>query len=105
MFVKVPSLTMYRTYVLRGAYKDVLDVPKLDQDLVHRRVGGQQSLKKIADLSRRASAEGYRPLMIIDEPQYGATDPLFFTINGTNHHERLLYPRLNPIYQKLGSMR
>ncbi len=105
MFVKVPSLTMYRTYVLRGAYKDVLDVPKLDQDLVHRRVGGQQSLKKIADLSRRASAEGYRPLMIIDEPQYGASDRLVSTDNGTSQRECVLTQIFNRIEKELGSTR
>jgi hypothetical protein len=105
MFAKVPSLTMYRTYVLRGASEEVLDVPKLDQDLVHRRVGGQQSLKKIADLSRRATAEGYRPLMIIDEPQYGASDRIVSTDNGTSQRECVLTQIFNRIEHELGSTR
>jgi hypothetical protein len=105
MFMRVPSLTMYRTHVLRGAFEDLLDVPKLDQDLVHRRVGGEQSLKKIAELSRRATAQGFRPLMIIDEPQYGASDRMVTTDSGTNQRECVLTQILNRIEQELVSTR
>lgn len=105
MFVRVPSLTMYRTHVLSGASEEVLDIPNLDQDLVHRRVGGQQSLKKIANLCRRATQEGYRPLMIIDEPQYGASDRMVNTENGTTQRECVLTQIFNRIQSELGSTR
>lgn len=105
MFQRAPTLKMYRTHVLRNAFKETLDAPKLDQDLVHRRVGGKGSLKQIADLTRRATAEGYRPLMIIDEPQYGASDRLVITENGTEQRECVLTQILNRIESELGSSR
>ncbi len=74
LFARAPNLSNYRRHVLAGAEKDILDVPKLE-DLVHRRVGGNQSLTRIVERSKRATDHGYSPLMIIDEPQYGASDP------------------------------
>jgi len=106
MFNSSPTLNMYRTYVLRGAFNDILDVPNLDDDLVYRRVGGEQSVKKIADLCRRAMKEGYRPLMIIDEPQYGASDRLVATDTGAlQQKECVLTQILNRIEAELGSTR
>lgn len=75
LFSRAPSLSNYRQHVLARAEEDILDIPQLE-DLVHRRVGGNQSLTRIVDRSKRATDAGYSPLMIIDEPQYGASDPI-----------------------------
>lgn len=72
LFALAPSLLTYREQVLRHL-DDFYEVPRLE-DLVHRRVGGERSTGKIVELCRRTTAEGYRPLMIIDEPQFGASD-------------------------------
>jgi hypothetical protein len=106
MFSSAPTLNTYRMHVLRQAFNDILDVPNLDDDLVYRRVGGEQSVKKIADLCRRATTEGYRPLMIIDEPQYGASDRLVTSDAGTTQQrECVLTQILNRIEGELGSTR
>lgn len=46
--------------------------PRLD-DFIQRRVTGD-GIKKIADLCRRANSRRFTPLLIIDEPQFGASD-------------------------------
>ena len=105
MFRRAPTLKIYRTNVLRNAFKETLDVPRLDQDLLHRRVGGQKSIKQIAELSQRATNGGYRPLMIIDEPQYGASDRVVQTESGTEQRECVLTKILNRIELELKSTR
>jgi hypothetical protein len=106
MFSSAPTLNTYRMHVLRSAFNEFLDVPNLDDDLVYRRVGGEQSVKKIADLCRRAMTEGYRPLMIIDEPQYGASDRLVTSDTGAlQQKECVLTQILNRIEAELGSTR
>ena len=72
LFARSPSLLTYREQVLRSA-ESVHEVPRLE-DIVHRRVGGEQSVGRIVKLCQDATAQGYRPLMIIDEPQFGASD-------------------------------
>jgi hypothetical protein len=72
LFSLAPSLLTYREQVLRRR-DAIYEVPRLD-DLIHRRVGGDRSISKIVDLCERATNDGYRPLMIIDEPQFGASD-------------------------------
>ena len=46
--------------------------PKLD-DFIHRRTTGD-AIKRVARRCREANDKGYSPLLIIDEPQYGASD-------------------------------
>jgi hypothetical protein len=72
VFTKSPSLMTYREHVLRN--KDAFfEVPSLEA-LVYRRVGGERTIGKIVDLCRGATDQGYQPLMLIDEPQFGASD-------------------------------
>lgn len=105
MFKHSPSLATYRGHVLLGAEKDVLQVPRIE-DLVHRRVGGNQSLSAIADLSRRVTAQGYLPLMIIDEPQFGASDRVVTSEDGqSTTHKCVLAQIFDRIEQALGSTR
>lgn len=75
LFARCPTLTIYRQEILKGILADVFTVPQLG-DIVHRRVGGNQGVKRIADQCRKATDQGYKPLMFIDEPQYGASDRL-----------------------------
>lgn len=73
MFARSSTLNTYRKYVLRDAMDYVQPVAPLD-DLVHRRVQGHQGVEQIVSLCKRATEQGYEPLMIIDEPQFGASD-------------------------------
>lgn len=104
LFARSPSLTTYRERVLLGALEDYNPVPQL-ADIVHRRVGGERSLSKIVSLCQRATEKGYRPLMIIDEPQFGASDRFVEGAAGTERHECVLAQMFSRIEQALGSTR
>jgi hypothetical protein len=103
LFERAPSLSNYRQHVLAAAEEDVLGVPKLE-DLVHRRVGGKEALKEIVGRSKRATDAGYNPLMIIDEPQYGASDPV---PSGDDENQRkcVLAQIFDSIEEALGTTR
>ena len=74
VFTYSPTISTYREHVLKKALPDTLMGPRLD-DFIQRRVQGE-SIRRVADLCRRANSKGYAPLLIIDEPQYGASDRL-----------------------------
>lgn len=67
-----PTINTYREHVLKGALPDTMMGPKLD-DFIKRRVPGE-AIKQVAKLCRDANSKGYSPLLIIDEPQFGASD-------------------------------
>ncbi|HVT58916.1 MAG TPA: hypothetical protein VHR45_10990 [Thermoanaerobaculia bacterium] len=90
--------------MLLGALEDYNSVPQL-ADIVHRRVGGEQSLRKIVELCQRATEKGYRPLMIIDEPQFGASDRVVEGATGPERRECVLARTFGSIEQALGSTR
>lgn len=71
-FVFAPTINMYREHVLKNALLDTVVGPRLE-DFIQRRVKGE-SIKKVADLCRRANSKSFTPLLIIDEPQFGASD-------------------------------
>lgn len=104
LFARSPTLTNYRQEVLRGILADVFTVPQLE-DIVHRRVGGDQGVKRVADLCRKATAQGYRPLMIIDEPQYGASDTLIKKGDETVRRPCVLVQIFDRIQHEIGSSR
>jgi hypothetical protein len=79
-FVMSPTINYYRGQVLRGALGDIHMGPRLE-DFIHRRVQGQR-LGQIADLCARANAQGFESLLMIDEPQYGASDRIVVNDNG-----------------------
>ncbi|BCG71967.1 hypothetical protein MesoLj113a_31250 [Mesorhizobium sp. 113-1-2] len=79
-FLRSPTIAYYRTHVLRGALGDVHLGPR-PEDFVQRRVHGQQ-VQQIADLCRRANDQGFEPLLMIDEPQFGASDRIVVDANG-----------------------
>lgn len=72
VFAFAPTINMYREHVLKHALPDTMMGPRLD-DFIQRRVPGE-SIRRVADLCRRANTRGFAPLLIIDEPQYGASD-------------------------------
>jgi hypothetical protein len=84
LFLRSPTIEYYRSRVLRNALGDIHLGPRLE-DFVTRRVHGQ-SIQAIADLCRRAHQEGFEPLLLIDEPQYGASDRM--VINEAGDEER-----------------
>jgi hypothetical protein len=79
-FRRSPTIAYYRSHVLRGALGDVHLGPR-PEDFVQRRVHGQQ-VQQIADLCRRANDQGFEPLLMIDEPQFGASDRIVVDENG-----------------------
>lgn len=71
-FGLAPTVNMYREHVLQNALRDTFVGPRLE-DFIQRRAAGD-AIRRVADLCRRADRHGFEPLLIIDEPQYGASD-------------------------------
>jgi hypothetical protein len=67
-----PTISTYREHVLKKALPDTMMGPRLD-DFIQRRTNGE-AIARVAELCRRANSKGYAPLLIIDEPQFGASD-------------------------------
>ncbi len=74
VFQYSPTINTYREHVLKKALPDTMMGPRLD-DFIQRRAAGE-SIQRVADLCRRANSKGFAPLLIIDEPQFGASDRL-----------------------------
>ena len=72
VFAYAPTINTYREHVLKNALPDTMRGPRLD-DFIERRAPGE-SIRRIANLCRSANSKGYAPLLIIDEPQFGASD-------------------------------
>lgn len=72
IFEVSPTIETYRHSVLKNALPDTYMGPTLE-DFVQRRVHGR-GVERVAELCRRAADQGFSPLLIIDEPQYGASD-------------------------------
>jgi len=105
VFARSPSLVTYREHVLLGTLEDVYEVPQLG-DLVHRRVGGEQGISKIVDLCQRATSQDYRPLMMIDEPQFGASDRMVADDDGRERRRPCVLMQIfDRIEQTIGSTR
>ena len=74
VFAMSPSLDNYREVVLQGDrhFHDIYKPATLD-DLIHKRVRGQV-IRKLAQSCQKMVGAGFTPLMVIDEPQFGASD-------------------------------
>src|SRR5262245_11430274 len=70
----VPSLDTYREVILQGNkhFHDIYKPATLD-DLIHKRVRGQ-AISRLAQSCQKMVKAGFTPLMIVDEPQFGASD-------------------------------
>lgn len=99
VFALSPSLRNYREHILRDA-ELFYAVPQLDE-IVHRRVHGDQSVRRIAEFCKHATERGYRPLMLIDEPQFGASDHIV----GPERRKCVLEQMFERIEQALGTTR
>lgn len=104
LFARSPTLLTYREHVLRDAMEYVHQIPLLE-DIVHRRVGGRTGLSRIADLCARAAEKGFRPLMIIDEPQFGASDRIVEGDAGPERRKCVLEQIFERIEKDLGATR
>ena len=76
VFEMSPSLDTYREVVLQGhrQFHDIYKPATLD-DLIHKRVRGQ-AIQKLALSCQKMVKAGFTPLMVVDEPQFGASDRL-----------------------------
>lgn len=72
VFTYSPTINTYREHVLKRALPDTMMGPRLE-DFIQRRAHGE-AINRVANLCRRANAIGFCPLLIIDEPQFGASD-------------------------------
>ncbi len=97
LFTRSPTLVTYRESMLRDQ-EAIYKVPSLE-DLVYRRVGGDRTISKIVELCRRSEEQGFYPLMLIDEPQFGASDRYV----GADRRKCVLAQILGRIEEALGS--
>lgn len=72
VFAFSPTINTYREHVLKHALPDTMMGPRLE-DFIQRRAPGE-SIRRVAQLCRQANSKGFAPLLIIDEPQFGASD-------------------------------
>ena len=91
-FAMSPTINYYRTQVLREALGDIHLGPQPD-DFVRRRVHGQR-LNQIAELCGRAHGQGFEPLLMIDEPQYGASDRIVTDSEGNQERRSCVLVRI-----------
>ena len=73
-FTLTPSLDTYREVILQGnqTFHDIYKPATLD-DLIHKRVRGQ-AITRLAQSCQKMVRAGFTPLMIVDEPQFGASN-------------------------------
>jgi hypothetical protein len=101
VFEYSPTITTYREHVLKKALPDTMMGPRLD-DFIQRRVPGEK-IKRIADLCRKANAKSFVPLLIIDEPQFGAGDRQVVVEDGIEWRACVLAQIFDRVDQALGS--
>jgi hypothetical protein len=101
VFEYSPTINTYREHVLKKALPDTFMGPRLD-DFIQRRVIGE-SIRRVADLCRQANSKGFAPLLIIDEPQYGASDRLVKVEDGIERRPCVMLQIFDRIKDALGS--
>jgi hypothetical protein len=100
VFAYSPTINTYREHVLKNAFPDTLVGPRLD-DFIQRRVRGE-SIRRVVDICRRADSKGFAPLLIIDEPQFGASDRLVKVDDGFERRPCVLLQIFDQIKDALG---
>ncbi|WP_067733532.1 hypothetical protein [Novosphingobium naphthalenivorans] len=95
-----PTINTYREHVLKGALPDTMMGPKLD-DFIKRRVPGD-AIRQVAKLCRDANSKGFSPLLIIDEPQFGASDRFVKVEDGVERRPCVLLRIFDAIDEALG---
>jgi hypothetical protein len=100
VFAFSPTINMYREHVLKHALPDTMIGPRLE-DFIQRRAAGE-SIRRVADLCRRANSKGFAPLLIIDEPQFGASDRFVKVNNEVERRPCVLLQIFDRIDETLG---
>lgn len=95
-----PTINTYYQHVLKKALPDTMVAPKLD-DFIQRRTAGD-AVKRVARRCREANDKGYAPLLIIDEPQYGASDRFVKVEGGVERRPCVLLKFFDAIDEALG---
>lgn len=101
VFAFAPTINTYREHVLKNALPDTLVGPRLE-DFIQRRVRGE-SIRRVVEICRRANAQGFSPLLIIDEPQYGASDRMVKVEDGFERRPCVLLQIFDQIKEALGA--
>lgn len=100
VFAFSPTINTYREHMLKGALHDTMMGPRLE-DFIQRRAPGE-SIRRVADLCRRANSKGFAPLLIIDEPQFGASDRFVNVEDGIERRPCVLLQIFDRIDEVLG---
>jgi len=100
VFSHSPTVNTYREHILKESFSDTLMGPRLE-DFIQRRVSGE-SIRRIQNICRRANSKGYSPLLIIDEPQFGASDRLVKVEDGFERRPCVLLQIFERIDEALG---
>ncbi|HKW49305.1 MAG TPA: hypothetical protein VJN70_17755 [Gemmatimonadaceae bacterium] len=100
VFAFSPTINTYREHVLKHALPDTMMGPRLE-DFIQRRAPGE-SIRRVADLCRRANSKGFAPLLIIDEPQFGASDRFVKVEDGIERRPCVLLQIFERIDEALG---
>ena len=103
IFAMSPNLDTYREVILQGDkhFNDIYKPATLN-DLIHKRVRGQAILR-LAQSCRRMVQAGFTPLMIVDEPQFGASDRIIRQGGNTHIVDCLLSQIDTEIRAKIGA--
>jgi hypothetical protein len=103
VFGMSPNLDTYREVVLQGnkQFHDIYKPATLD-DLIHKRVRGQ-AIRSLAQSCQKMVQAGFTPLLIVDEPQFGASDRLILTGGNRTVVDCLLNQIENEIRSKIGA--
>ncbi|TPM07366.1 MULTISPECIES: hypothetical protein [unclassified Mesorhizobium] len=95
-----PTINTYREHVLQQALPDTMVGPRLE-DFLKRRVHGD-AIRQVATLCKKANGKGYAPLLIIDEPQYGASDRFVKVDDGVEQRPCVMLQIFNQIDAAIG---
>ncbi len=103
VFQMSPNLDTYREVVLQGNahFHDIYKPATLD-DLIHKRVRGQ-AIRNLAQSCQKIVKAGFTPLMVVDEPQFGASDRLIRVGGNTTVVDCLLSQIEKEIRKKIGA--
>ena len=102
VFAFAPTINTYReTCAKEGTAPNTLVGPRLD-DFIQRRVRGE-SIRRVVEICRRANSQGFSPLLIIDEPQYGASDRMVKVDDGFERRPCVLLQIFDQIKEALGA--
>jgi hypothetical protein len=99
-FEFAPTISTYREHVLKNAFQDTMVGPRLE-DFIQRRTTGD-AIKRVAKRCQDANKKGFSPLLIIDEPQFGASDRFVKGEDGVERRPCVLLQIFDAVDEALG---